>query len=312
VRQAGYPVEYLPYHVYANCDVGPWNDWLAEQLSQLLDFHDARALVFDGGHPYGGLIEAMARRRHTRFVWVRRGMWRGTQNNAHAIRRQRFFDLIIEPSDIAEANDNGTTAYHRALAAKVAPIRLLDEHELLAKPEACRRLGLDPEQPSCLIQLGSGSNRDIVSMIDTVLECVDRVPGMQPVLAEWLISPNPLDFWPGVKRLRGFPLARYFKAFDFTVSAAGYNSFNEIVSFGLPAVFMANDHATMDDQSGRARFAQEQDAAFHLPEHRPDAIGPMIDAILDPAIRTVMQVNCARISGGNGAADAAAAIAGLV
>lgn len=312
VAQAGYPVEYLPFHVYANCDPNDWNDWFGEHLSQIIDFHDARAVVFDGGNPYQGLLEALAPRRDTNLVWVRRGMWRETQNNETAIRRQRFFDLVIEPTDIAESKDSGATAYNRAVALKVAPIRLLDEEDLLPREEACERLGLDPARPAALIQLGSGSNRDIVSMIDTVLEKLGQQPDIQPVIAEWLISQNRLDFWPGVKRLRGFPMSKYFNAFDFTISAAGYNSFNEIISFGLPAVFMANDHAMMDDQGGRAAFAQENDAAFHLPDHRADAIGPMVDALMDEKTRFIMKTNCARISHGNGAADAAAAVAGLV
>jgi UDP:flavonoid glycosyltransferase YjiC (YdhE family) len=311
VRQCGYHAEYLPFHAAAGCDPNHWNPWFAEQLGQVLDYHRAETVVFDGGMPYQGLIDALARRPRTRMVWVRRGMWKETQNNEASIRRQHFFDLIVEPTDIAEAADLGATAAYRAFARKVAPIRFLDDDELLPRAEAAARLGLDPTRPACLIQLGSGSNRDIVSMIDTVLDRLGRVPGMQPVIAEWLISPNQLDLWPGVPRLRGFPLSLYFRGFDFTVSAAGYNSFNEIISFGLPAVFMANDHAMMDDQAGRARFAQDNDAAFHLPEHRPDAIGPMIEALMDPRIRERIVINCERIALGNGAADAAALIAAL-
>ncbi|MFN3614857.1 MAG: glycosyltransferase [Rubrimonas sp.] len=311
VRQCGYPVEYMPFHVYAGCDPDHWNPWFAEQLGQVIDFHRAETVVFDAGNPYQGLLDAMAVRPDVKMVWVRRGMWRETQNNEIAIRRQRFFDLIVEPTDIAEAVDKGATACHRAFATKVDPIRFLDDHEILSKEDACARIGIDPGRPSCLIQLGSGSNRDIVTMIDTVLEKVGAVPGMQPVIAEWLIAPNSLDLWPGVPRLRGFPLSRYFNAFDFTVSAAGYNSFNEIISFGLPAVFMANDHATMDDQGGRARFAQDNDAAFHLPDDRPDAIGPLVEQLLDPTVRTIMTASCRRIALGNGAQAAANAIAAL-
>lgn len=309
VRQCGYPVEYLPFHVYANCDPAAWNPWFADQLGQVIDFHRAETVVFDGGNPYQGLLDAMARRTEAKLVWVRRGMWREHQNNETAIRRQRFFDLIVEPAEIASAADRGATTKNSAFATQVAPIRLLDDDEILSKEAACAEIGLDPKRPSCLIQLGSGSNRDIVSMIDTVLDRVSRVEGMQPVIAEWMISPNALDFWPGVKRLRGFPLSRYFNAFDFTVSAAGYNSFNEIVSFGLPAIFMANDHAMMDDQGGRARFAQDNDAAFHLPDHHPEAVGPLVSKLLDPELRTIMKANCQRISLGNGARDAADAVA---
>ena len=312
VAQAGYPVEYIPFHGTIGCDPNDWNGWLQEQLGEILDFHGARTVVFDGSNPYQGLLDAVAGRRDCQFVWVRRGMWRDIQNNSGSIKRQRFFDLVVEPTDIAESTDRGATAYNRAIAYKVPPIRLLDEEDLWTREEACARLGLDPNRPAALIQLGSGSNRDIVTMIDTVLARLAERPEIQPVLAEWLISPNRLEMWPEIKRLRGFPISGYYNAFDFTISAAGYNSFNEIVSFGLPAIFMANDHATMDDQGGRAAYAQANDAGFCLPEYRADAIGPLVEAILDPETRSIMRANCARISQGNGASDAADAIAELV
>ena len=123
-----------------------------------------------------------------------------------------------------------------------------------------------------------------------------------------MIAPKSLDLWPGVKRLRGFPLSRYFNAFDFTISAAGYNSFNEIISFALPAIFMANNHATMDDQDGRAAFAQDNQAAFHIPDLEAHKVEPLIDRMLDPELQSIMRNNCSRLAMDNGADKAAAAI----
>jgi hypothetical protein len=311
VEQAGYSIDYLPFHVYAHCSEADWNDWLAQEVGDRIDLHGSDIVVYDGGQPYPGLIKALGQRPETRFVWLRRGMWQEQQNNAAIIDRQQFFDMIIEPADIAEAYDNGSTAYHRDLAVKVDPIRLLDAEELWSKSEACARLGLDPERPACLIQLGSGTNRDIVSMVDTILATLAKHPTIQPVIAEWLISSTALDLWPGVKRLRGFPLSRYFNAFDFSVSAAGYNSYNEIMSFALLTVFIANEHASMDDQAGRARFAQDQDAAFHLKENQSNAIAGLIEPLLDDTIRQLMKDNCRKLARENGAAQAAAAISRL-
>lgn len=311
VEQAGYPVEYLPFHVYANCDPNDWNYWLAEQAGQILDFHDPAAVVFDGGMPYSGLIRAVAARRGLKFVWVRRGMWLETQNNEQAIARQRYCDLIIEPSDIAEAVDRGATSKNRSAVLKVPPISLLEADELVDRPAAAARLGLDPERPAVLVQLGSGWNRELTSMIDTILAALGRRPEIQPVLAEWLISGTPLDFWPGVPRLRGFPITKYYNAFDFTISAAGYNSFNEIISFGLPAIFVPNEHGMLDDQGGRAAYADENGAGFSLPGSRLDEIGGLVEAMLDDKVRWLIKGNCSRLAKGNGAGEAAEAIARL-
>jgi UDP:flavonoid glycosyltransferase YjiC (YdhE family) len=312
VMQAGYPVEYLPFHVYANCDPRDWNDWLALHLDQIIDFHRPAAIVFDGSMPYSGLLSAAAHRSGVKLVWIRRGMWQKSQHNDEAVGRQRFFNLVIEPGDVAEALDQGATVMSRLPPLKVPPIALLDPEELPDRAAAAARLGLDPSRVAVLIQLGSGWNRDLASMVDTILNALTSRPDVQPVLVEWLISDVELSLWPGVPRLRGFPVSKYSNAFDFTVSAAGYNSFNETLAFGLPAIFIANEHPMLDDQAARAAYAAAHGAALHLPDTQIDAIGPLLTTILDQKARRDMRENALRLALPNGAAPAAAAIADLI
>ena len=312
VAQCGFPVEYIPSHLKTQSDVQDWNAWLTLQIDQLLRFYDARHIVFDGNHAYSGLIRAIADRPDDRLVWIRRGMWQAGQPHEPFIARQKFFDLIIEPDDIASSRDQGATVHHRSQVLTVPPIRMLDTEELLPRSVAAKKLGLDPAQPAMLIQLGSGANRDIVSLADRILASAKRYPQLQIVMAEWLMSDNSFAFWPEAKKLRGFPISRYFAAFDFTVSAAGYNSFNELMSFGLPAIFSANTHASMDDQAARAAYAEEQGAGFHWSLAHADILDQLIDALMDKDARRTLKVNALRIARPNGAVDAAAAIAGLI
>jgi UDP:flavonoid glycosyltransferase YjiC (YdhE family) len=312
VESAGYPVEHIPFHVYTNSDPDPWNHWLAEQLGQIIRFHDCRAIVFDGSAPYYGLVKTMAP-PGLKAVWIRRGMWQERQNMSGALQRARFFDLVIEPGDVAESVDRGASRGDgRRQVLKVPPIRLLDSPELHDRSAAAAKLGLDPTRPAVLIQLGSGWNRDLTSILDTLLTAIAARPEVQPVLVEWLIAHRELAIWPQVPRLKGFPVTKYYNAFDFTISAAGYNSFNEIISFGLPAIFIANQHPMTDDQAGRALYAVENEAAFQLPETQLDGVGRLLDLVLDEKVRTAMKMNCLRLARPNGANLAADAIAALV
>lgn len=314
VEQFGFVAEYIPFHTQCEASTNAeWNDWFRLQFEQMLGYYDVAGVVFDGGAPYAGLIAAVASRADVFAVWVRRGMWREQQFNEPLIRRQKFFDLIIEPRDVAGERDQGMTAPHRGRVAHVDPIRLLDPPDLLSREQAAAELGLDPGRPAVLIQLGSGTTRDVVSITREVVDACRAVEGLQIVLIEWSIGIASFDNWPGIKVLKGFPTSRYFRAFDFTIAAAGYNSYNEIISFGLPAIFVANDAPMMDDQGGRAGFAEQQGAALSVLETEIEQTLPrLLQTLLDPRALEVMRVNCLRVALDNGAAEAAGRVADLL
>jgi hypothetical protein len=310
IEDFGFPVEHITSHLYTGVDSVQWNGWLRRQLDAMIDFHAAAAVVLDSTNPYDGVIRAVLPRRDCALVWMRRGLWRPTAVNRSFLDRSRYFDLIIEPEEIAEPGSQGDiTALDRDGVLRVPPIRLLDPDELLTREEAAAALGLDPSRPAVLVQLGSGANRDVVRMTDRILSILARHEGLQVAVMEWLIASMPMRFWGDVVNLRGYPVSRYFRAFDFTVSAAGYNSFTEAMTLGLPAIFIANGHVSMDDQTARSRFAQENGAGFHLDERDLGPLDGMVKALLDPHTRDLFRFNALRLARENGAEAAAQAVA---
>jgi UDP-N-acetylglucosamine:LPS N-acetylglucosamine transferase len=105
--------------------------------------------------------------------------------------------------------------------------------------------------------------------------------------------------------LRLFPLAKYFRAFDLCISAAGYNSFHELIGFGVPTIFLANEHPMMDDQAARARFAMERDAAMWLVEEAVGEIGCALDLILREDVQRMIRAGCKALTPSNGAIEGA-------
>src|SRR5439155_13061617 len=266
IEDFGYVAEYIPSRFTIGADFAIWDTWFRVELERLIDNYQAQQVIFDGNIPNPGLIGAVASRGDCKLAWVRRAMWGDTGNPF--IESSRWFDLIIEPGEIAGARDTGVTTRRRDEATLVKPIRLLEDDDLLSREDAATALGLDPARSAVLIQLGAGSNRDIISLIDRLVKEIRRYPTVQIAVAEWAIGANQLSLWPEVTTLRGYPLCQYFNAFDFSISAAGYNTFHEVISHELPTIFIANANPTMDDQVGRAQFAQDAGAAFELPEDR--------------------------------------------
>jgi hypothetical protein len=84
-----------------------------------------------------------------------------------------------------------------------------------------------------------------------------------------------------------YPMSRYLRAFDATVTAAGYNAYHELIRFGVPSLFVPMRRQT-DDQEARARFAE--DAGVGLGVSGPGApdLETKLDVLLDSASRQSM------------------------
>lgn len=306
IRQFGYDCDYIPSHTLVGGDFEAWDRWFGAEVSRLLERHDPALVVYDGNHPSDGLIAAVTARSDCSLAWMRRGMWART--TSRFLKNARWCDIVIEPGELAGARDEGVTSRLRHEATLVDPIRLLDPADLLDRGEAARALGLDPARPAVLVQLGSGFNRDLLTLLDGIVAELSRHKGLQIALAEWVTGSVPLNLWPEVKVLRGFPISRHFRAFDFCVSAAGYNSFHELIGFGIPTIFVANQHPSMDDQYGRAKFAQDNSAAFEISETEMNDFPDLVAMLMQREARSFLSERCQDLGRPNGADEAAEAL----
>jgi len=189
---------------------------------------------------------------------------------------------------------------------------LLDEDEVLGRDVARRELGLDPDRPAVLVQLGSGNNFDYDEIRAVLLDHLVGDTDFQVAVAEWLISDAPAPLPDGVKRLNLQPIARYHKAFEFVVSTAGYNGFHELVLGGVPAIYVPNENPTMDEQLTRAQYAERKGLGLCLRTHEIYKVRPHVERMLDPAFRADVTARCRALSRANGAQEVATFIEQLV
>ncbi len=311
VEEFGYLVEFTAHHLYLDLDVERWNQALRAQLGEMIGFYDARALLFDGNVPYRGLVDARSDHPGLPFLWCRRGMWLPAAGRT-GLERARHFDAVLEPRDLAESYERGATAYHGDHRRPVEPILLLDRSELLDRGAACAELGLDPERPALLIQLGSRNNYDYGELFEIAHAHLRRRYDVQLAVAEWLIAETAPDLPPGAIALQTYPLCRYFAAFDGAISAVGYNSYHELIHYGLPTIFVPNEHPSMDDQLMRALFAARRGLGLCVRTAEPYRVRDAIDRLMDPAERAAIKERCRALAPGNGAEAAAALVEELV
>jgi glycosyl transferase family 1 len=95
---------------------------------------------------------------------------------------------------------------------------------------------------------------------------------------------------------------------DVAVAAADYTSFHELLSAGVPTVFIPDPHSTLHDEVARARFAAAAGVALCV--DRPERLDQVLAEAARPEVRAALARRCAEVAFANGAAEAAAWIVG--
>jgi UDP:flavonoid glycosyltransferase YjiC (YdhE family) len=152
-----------------------------------------------------------------------------------------------------------------------------------------------------LVALGAGNINDTSHETGAIVAALRRL-GVEICVTQTLIAESDRTR-ADVHVVREFPLSRRFRAFDLAVSAAGYNSFHELLRFGIPTLFIPNQDTSLDDQQGRAQFAADRGLAHMLGRVSVDAATLILDDLLDRG--QAMVANICSVDQGNGAAAAA-------
>jgi hypothetical protein len=306
VRKAGFACEFSPFHRGLDIDVEAWNDNLTLSLLEAADFHGSGTFVFDGNMPYRGVLEFLAARPEIRSVWCRRGMWRDSHDEA--LPRGESFDLILAPGDIAGLLDHGPTQGDAASNIIEVPPIWRDLRRLrLDREAALRRLELDASGRYVLFSLGSMVNHDLGDLPALIVEAVLR-GGETPVILRSPLERDSAalkDFVGRVEHRQIYPIMPYLAAFDYAVSAAGYNSFHEFTAVGLPTIWVPNEAGEMDRQDLRARFASLAKTGTLLRNGDTSRVGEVVAGLQDPRQRAIMAQRALNLPLENGAIAAA-------
>jgi glycosyltransferase involved in cell wall biosynthesis len=298
VAQYGFPFEYLPSAGATGLPPRRWNKLFTERVSEAVGRLRPAVVVFDGTWPYNGIPQVRDAFPETRWVWSRRGMWRHGRS-AEQLAKAAWFDAIVSPGELAEAYDRGATS--RADGLRVGPVTLLDTAELDDRDTARRALGLPLDRRLALVALGAGN------INDTSHETGATVAALRRLGVEICVTQTPIADTDRALRdvhvVREFPLSRRFHAFDLAVSASGYNSFHELLRFGIPTLFIPNQDTALDDQLARAEFAADRGLAHMLRRMRVDEAIPLLGDLLDRG--HAMVANVPSVDRGNGAVAAA-------
>lgn len=308
----GFRGEYCPSRERGWMPASRWQEYLRERVHAFAEETGIETLIFDGVVPYQGLLRARLDLPDVRFVWMRRGFWRHRTNTA-SLRSSRYFDLVLEPGDLAGAADDGPTA-GLADSIRVPPVSVAEHIPRLSRLEAAEALGLDPDRPAALITLSSGRLNDVAGVGAAAVSALLEDPVWQVAVSRSALTQIgvPLTDRSRCVELSGvYPLAQYLPAFDAAVSGGGYNSVHELLYAGVPTLFLPNRSSTIDNQVRRTLWLADHGLALHGDETSSDDIYAKVRLLFDASFRASLRQACQELPQPHGSQAAASAIARL-
>ena len=301
----GIRTEYIPGRDREWMSRDLWDQYLRDRLVALVEETDAKLISFDGVVPYPGVIAAKVKAPHISLVWVRRGLWQQKPQRFVLGLQSAMMDFIVEPGDIARSYDHGPTA-HRKDSQLTSPVSLFQKETALSRAESRKILGLDPDRPAVLVQLGTGDS-DVNEKMTAALSGLIGWKDLQVVLTKKPIDKNGNSLVPeglDLKVVRYFPLAQVLHAFDASVCATGYNGVHELLPAQIPTVLVSNIRGT-DDQEARAQWCHDFGFALRADQADLADITATVKKLQDSQVRASLSAKCKELPEVSGGAEIA-------
>ncbi|PRC06537.1 hypothetical protein CQ010_11930 [Arthrobacter sp. MYb211] len=228
-----------------------WNNNFYQFFNELTRKNHFDAVVFDGTWIYRGLLDILVKKPDLKLVWLRRGLWKKSASIDQLPEMEAYCAQILTPWDIGDRLDEGALS-QRKTQTQVRGI-VLSNGALFSRESALEELRLAPDRNYALVQLGAGNINDISDIRQKVTTAirVQSKGSVIPVIASSPLSNHEQSDENSIS-IRKYPISPYLRAFDFVVSAAGYNSIHEIIKWEVPSLVIPNLNASTDDQKTRA------------------------------------------------------------
>ncbi|TCF96631.1 glycosyl transferase [Paraburkholderia strydomiana] len=296
IEEMGFEADYFVSPYWSTSNTFAWNSELAVRFGIMLERVRPDVIVFDGTWPFQGFLVACEAFGSPALVWSNRGLLKEYSKKVPV--DESRFDLMIQPGELG-AGEGGSSLEGGGTRALVPPVCLLEDDELLDRAAARQALALPEDGSYVLFALGPGNLKDVTGIGHGLIRQFE-VAGFKVVWVRAPISVRDVELPPGVMPLTVYPLARYLRAFDAFVGAAGYNTCCELVQAGVPALLVPNTQLA-DDQLRRAHMVAKAMpavvSACETDAERETAVGMLLDMLnIGQERRTSILMNGASIA----------------
>lgn len=221
-----------------------------------------------------------------------------------------LYDRVLLPEEAGQA-PREILPEIAAKTKRVGPITLRSIEELRPRAEARKRLGVDEDSLAVFISAGGGGDPNAEKVLLSVIETL-RTLDLHLVVGGGPLYQGEVVRGKNITWLSGFFASEDFLGLDLGISAAGYNSFHELLHAGVPTIFYSQEKIA-DEQFRRVDAATQAGAAFSLPVSEQGSFDKelllgLIEKLRDPATRKLMSEKARSLAPKSAARDAAAQV----
>lgn len=181
----------------------------------------------------------------------------------------------------------------------------LEQEEAWSREQVFQELGLQPSTRLVYLSAGGGGDPGCERVLTSLVEALRGQPGLHLLVGAGPLYQGRRPGGAQVTWSSDAGIARWFAACDAAISAGGYNTFHELIYFGVPSLFFAQDKVA-DDQQQRIAAAVARGACGWLADPADAAaVRRELAALLQPERRAALREACARLLPENGASRCA-------
>jgi hypothetical protein len=244
-------------------------------------------LVFDGGYVFDSIYRAIHDQGCT-ATWIRRGLLRPGQVADAPLDRERAFGSVLVPEEaFPELNvDYSRGPRVRRVGPIVQPPAPTDPATVRAR--LAETFGT-PFDTLVVTMLGGGVASDRTAQVQAIAGLLEPRPDTLHLVVVWphaRVAPG-LSGWRNTRLVRTRDTLTLARAADLAISAVGYNTFHELLYNRIPAIFIPQVAAWLDDQERRARAASDRGLAETVLAHEL--------LILERRLRTLLDGGAAKL-----------------
>jgi len=244
--------------------------------------------VFDGGYIFDSIFR-LIQEKDIGAAWIRRGLWQPGQANLRTLARGKIFRKIIVPQEAFEEL-NGGVFWDRSVENVGPVVQTIAAQNGKIRQKLEEKIGR-PFQKLIVSMLGGGSAADRSAQLQTLCNHFERRSDCLHLIIVWpgsKVEPG-LYGWRNSRVMQTQNALAFALEADLVISAAGYNSFHEVLYHRLPAIFMPQMAPFMDDQERRARAASDRQLAETVLAHELFRLEREVQTFLDEGKAAVVR-----------------------